>query len=173
MKKILCLIATLIMIFSCCANVARAEEVPDFNIDDTLEEIKQAAYSLDGVNLKYLRDAWEKVYVELNLAVYNNLRGSEVNGHAFKGFEAGIYEIGSSLPAGQYKIYICEVSEDTWEPLYSGETFSNTATLVYGSNYSDRTILRLRPGTATELHFNDGDEVIFVGGWGYCERISD
>lgn len=173
MKKILCVVLMLLVVFSCCANMARADKVPDFNIDDILEEIKQAAYSLDGANLKYLRDAWEEVYVELNLAVYNNLRGSEIDGHTFKEFEAGIYEIGSSLPAGQYKIYICEVSKDTWEPLYSGETFKNTATLVYGSSYSDKTILRLRPGTTTELHFNDGDEVIFVGGWGYCERISD
>lgn len=173
MKKILCVVLMLLVVFSCGANVARADKVPDFNIDDILEEIKQAAYSLDGANLKYLRDAWEEVYVELNLAVYNNLRGSEIDGHTFKEFEAGIYEIGSSLPAGQYKIYICEVSKDTWEPLYSGETFKNTATLVYGSSYSDKTILRLRPGTTTELHFNDGDEVIFVGGWGYCERISD
>lgn len=173
MKKILCVAMMLLVVFSCGANVARAEEVQSFNIDDTLDEIKQAAYYLEGTDLKYLRDAWEEVYVELNLAVYNNLRGSEVNGHVFKGFESGIYEIGSGLPAGQYKIYICEVSEDTWEPLYSGETFRNTATLVYGSNYSDRTILRLRPGTTTEIHLSDGDEVIFVGGWGYCERISD
>ena len=172
MKKILCVVLTLLIVLSCSSNVARAEDL-ESELDDMLEEIKQAAYSLDGVNLKHLRDAWEEIYVELNLAVYNNLKDSEVNGHAFKGFEAGIYEIGSSLPAGQYKIYICEVSADTWEPLYNGETFRNTATLVYGSNYSDRTILRLRPGTMTELHFNNGDEVIFVGGWGYCERISD
>ena len=172
MKKILCVVLMLMVVFSCSSNVARAEDL-ESELDDMLEEIKQAAYSLDGVNLKHLRDAWEEVYVELNLAVYNNLKDSEVNGHAFKGFEAGIYEIGSSLPAGQYKIYICEVSADTWEPLYNGETFRNTATLVYGSNYSDRTILRLRPGTMTEFHFNNGDEVIFVGGWGYCERISD
>ena len=172
MKKILCVVLTLLVVLSCSSNVARAEDL-ESELDDMLEEIKQAAYSLDGVNLKHLRDAWEEVYVELNLAVYNNLKDFEVNGHAFKGFEAGIYEIGSSLPAGQYKIYICEVSADTWEPLYNGETFRNTATLVYGSNYSDRTILRLRPGTMTEFHFNNGDEVIFVGGWGYCERISD
>lgn len=172
MKKILCVVLTLLIVLSCSSNVARAEDL-ESELDDMLEEIKQAAYSLDGVNLKHLRDAWEEVYVELNLAVYNNLKDFEVNGHAFKGFEAGIYEIGSSLPAGQYKIYICEVSADTWEPLYNGETFRNTATLVYGSNYSDRTILRLRPGTMTEFHFNNGDEVIFVGGWGYCERISD
>ena len=172
MKKILCVVLTLLIVLSCSSNMARAEDL-ESELDDMLEEIKQAAYSLDGVNLKHLRDAWEEVYVELNLAVYNNLKDSEVNGHSFKGFEAGIYEIGSSLPAGQYKIYICEVSADTWEPLYNGETFRNTATLVYGSNYSDRTILRLRPGTMTEFHFNNGDEVIFVGGWGYCERISD
>ena len=172
MKKILCVVLMLLVVLSCSSNVARAEDL-ESELDDMLEEIKQAAYSLDGVNLKHLRDAWEEVYVELNLAVYNNLKDSEVNGHVFKGFEAGIYEIGSSLPAGQYKIYICEVSADTWEPLYNGETFRNTATLVYGSNYSDRTILRLRPGTMTEFHFNNGDEVIFVGGWGYYERISD
>ena len=172
MKKILCVVLMLLIVLSCGEKVARAEDL-ESELDDMLEEIKQAAYSLDVVNLKHLRDAWEEVYIELNLAVYNNLKDYEVNGHAFKGFEAGIYEIGSSLPAGQYKIYICEVSADTWEPLYNGETFRNTATLVYGSNYSDRTILRLRPGTMTEFHFNNGDEVIFVGGWGYCERISD
>ena len=34
MKKILCVVLTLLIVLSCSSNMARAEETPDFNIDD-------------------------------------------------------------------------------------------------------------------------------------------
>ena len=176
MKKILCVVLTLLVVFSCSSNVARAEDL-ESELDDIFEEFVSDVDDFSDKELVALREIFRVMNVYVDMRIFTNLTGSEIDGRYFEKISTGIYYGGSDLPTGKYRIYICGVDESTWEA-FVGETYAETADLaIMDSVESYRTggiaTRRMKTGDSTQIELKENGVLVVIGGWGYAEKISD
>ena len=176
MKKILCVVLMLLVVFSCGANVARGEDL-ESELDALAEELTADINELGDQELILLREMLRGLNTYVDMRICAKLAGSEINGHSFEKISTGIYYGGSDLSAGRYRIYICEVDESTWEALVC-ETYAETADLlIMDSVESYRTggnaARRMKAGDSTQIELKENGVLVVIGGWGYAERIGD
>lgn len=176
MKKILCVMLTLLVVFSCGAKVARAEDL-ESELDALAQEFAADINELSDQELILLREMLRGLNTYVDMRICAKIAGSEINGHSFEKISTGIYYGGSDLPAGRYRIYICEVDESTWEA-FVGQTYAETADLaIMDSVEAYRTggnaTRRMKAGDSTQIELKENGVLIVIGGWGYAERIGD
>lgn len=176
MKKILCVMLTLLVVFSCGAKAARAEDL-ESELDAIFEEFVSDVDEFSDQELVALREIFRVMNIYVDMRICVKLAGSEIDGHSFEKISTGIYYGGSDLPAGRYRIYICEVDESTWEA-FVGQTYAETADLaIMDSVEAYRTggnaTRRMKAGDSTQIELKENGVLIVIGGWGYAERIGD
>lgn len=176
MKKILCVMLTLLVVFSCGAKAAMAEDL-ESELDAIFEEFVSDVDEFSDQELVALREIFRVMNIYVDMRICVKLAGSEIDGHSFEKISTGIYYGGSDLPAGRYRIYICEVDESTWEALVC-ETYAETADLlIMDSVESYRTggnaARRMKAGDSTQIELKENGVLVVIGGWGYAERIGD
>lgn len=176
MKKILCVVLTLLVVFSCGAKVARAEDL-ESELDAIFEEFVSDVDDFSDQELVALREIFRVMNIYVDMRIFTKLTGSEIDGRSFEKISTGIYYGGSDLPSGRYRIYICEVDESTWEA-FVGETYAETADLaIMDSVESYRTggiaTRRMKTGDSTQIELKENGVLVVIGGWGYAEKISD
>lgn len=176
MKKILCVVLTLLVVFSCGAKVARAEDL-ESELDAIFEEFVSDVDEFSDQELVALREIFRIMNIYVDMRIFTKLTGSEIDGRSFEKISTGIYYGGSDLPAGKYRIYICEVDESTWEA-FVGQTYAETADLlIMDSVESYRTggnaARRMKAGDSTQIELKENGVLVVIGGWGYAEKISD
>lgn len=176
MKKILCVVLTLLVVFSCGAKAARAEDL-ESELDALAQEFAADINELGDQELILLREMLRGLNTYVDMRICAKIAGSEINGHSFEKISTGIYYGGSDLPAGRYRIYICEVDESTWEA-FVGQTYAETADLaIMDSVEAYRTggnaTRRMKAGDSTQIELKENGVLIVIGGWGYAERIGD
>ena len=176
MKKILCVVLTLLVVFSCGAKVARAEDL-ESELDAIFEEFVSDVDEFSDQELVALREIFRIMNIYVDMRICTKITGSEIDGRSFEKISTGIYYGGSDLPAGKYRIYICGVDESTWEA-FVGETYAETADLaIMDSVESYRTggiaTRRMKAGDSTQIELKENGVLVVIGGWGYAEKISD
>lgn len=176
MKKILCVVLTLLVVLSCSSNVARAEDL-ESELDDIFEEFVSDVDDFSDQELVALREIFRVMNIYVDMRIFTKLTGSEIDGRSFEKISTGIYYGGSDLSAGKYRIYICGVDESTWEA-FVGETYAETADLaIMDSVESYRTggiaTRRMKAGDSTQIELKENGVLVVIGGWGYAEKISD
>lgn len=176
MKKILCVMLTLLVVFSCSSNVARAEDL-ESELDDIFEEFVSDVDDFSDQELVALREIFRVMNIYVDMRICTKITGSEIDGRSFEKISTGIYYGGSDLPDGKYRIYICGVDESTWEA-FVGETYAETADLaIMDSVESYRTggiaTRRMKAGDSTQIELKENGVLVVIGGWGYAEKISD
>lgn len=176
MKKILCVMLTLLFVFSCGANVAMAEDL-ESELDALAQELAADINELSDQELILLREMLRGLNTYVDMRICTKITGSEIDGRSFEKISTGIYYGGSDLPAGKYRIYICEVDESTWEA-FIFETYAETADmLIMDSVESYRTggnaARRMKAGDSTQIELKENGVLVVSGGWGYAEKISD
>lgn len=176
MKKILCVVLMLLIVFSCGVNVARAEDL-ESELDALAEEFAADINELGDQELILLREMLRGLNIYVDMRIFAKLTGSEIDGRSFEKLNTGLYYAGSDLPAGKYRIYICEVDESTWEN-FIGSTYAETADIfVMDNKDSYRTggnaMRRMKAGDSTQIELKKDGVLVLLGGWGYAERIGD
>lgn len=176
MKKILCVVLMLLVVFSCSSNVARAEDL-ESELDDIFEEFVSDVDDFSDQELVDLREIFRVMNIYVDMRIFTNLTGSEIDGRYFEKINAGLYYAGSDLHAGKYRIYICEVDESTWEP-FIGSTYAEPADIFVMDNKDSywtggNVMRRMKAGDSTQIELKKDGVLVLLGGWGYAEKISD
>lgn len=176
MKKILCVVLTLLIVLSCWAKVARSEDL-ESELDDIFEEFVSDVDDFSDQELVALREIFRVMNIYVDMRIFTNLTGSEIDGRYFEKINAGLYYAGSDLSAGKYRIYICEVDESTWEP-FIGSTYADTADIFVMDNKDSywtggNVMRRMKAGDSTQIELKKDGVLVLLGGWGYAEKISD
>lgn len=176
MKKILCVVLTLLVVLSCSSNVARAEDL-ESELDALAEELTADINELGDQELILLREMLRGLNTYVDMRICAKLAGFEIDGRYFEKLNTGLYYAGSDLSAGKYRIYICGVDESTWEP-FIGSTYAETADIfVMDNKDSYRTggnaMRRMKAGDSTQIELKKDGVLVLLGGWGYAEKIID
>lgn len=176
MKKLLCVVITLLVVFSCGARAARSEDL-ESELDALAQEFTADINELGDQELILLREMLRGLNTYVDMRICTKITGSEIDGRSFEKISTGIYYGGLDLPAGKYRIYICGVDESTWEA-FVGETYAETADLaIMDSVESYRTggiaTRRMKAGDSTQIELKKDGVLVLLGGWGYAEKISD
>lgn len=176
MKKILCVVLTILIVLSCGAKVAMSEDL-ESELDALAQEFTADINELGDQELILLREMLRDLNTYVDMRICTKITGSEIDGRSFEKISTGIYYGGLDLPAGKYRIYICGVDESTWEA-FIGSTYAETADIFVMDNKDSywtggNVMRRMKAGDSTQIELKKDGVLVLLGGWGYAEKISD
>ena len=89
MKKILCLMLTLLFVFSCGTNVARAEDL-ESELDALAQELAADINELGNQELILLREMLRGLNTYVDMRICTKIAGSEIDGRSFEKISTNI-----------------------------------------------------------------------------------